>query len=266
MRSEEFFDTNPVFTFDEYRIARSGTGATLSTAKNLLAHHVASGRVVRVRQALYAAVPRGVPPAAFVPDSYLLTTHLAPDAVVCGHAALQFFGRAYSLWDRYHYFTRARRRSLRFRGTDFLPVQDPASLRTLDDRGGGVVERAHAGGTVRVSTLERALVDVLHDPGRAGGWEEVWRSLEMVEYFDIDAVVSYVVRLGSALTTARVGLFLDRHSAELLVETHHLDALRRLSPRQPRYLDASREPGRLVAGWNLIVPEYITGRRWEERG
>ncbi|MDP2182055.1 MAG: transcriptional regulator [Actinomycetota bacterium] len=266
MRSEEFFDTHPVFTFDEYRTARAESGATLSTVKNLLARHVVSGRVVRVRQALYASVPRGVPASDFAPDPYLLATCLAQDAVVCGHAALQFFGKTYSVWDRYHYFTGDRRRSLSFRGAEFVPVQDPAPLRGLADRGGGIAEHAHAGGTVRVTTLERALADVLHSPERAGDWEEVWRSLEMVEYFDLDEVIVYVIHLGSAITAARVGLFLDRHSSELLVEAHHLEALRGLSPRQPRYLDASREPGRLVSSWNLIVPEHLTERHWEERG
>jgi len=44
VRSEVFFDTHPVFTLDEFHAARVGTGAKLSTSKNLLAKHVASGR------------------------------------------------------------------------------------------------------------------------------------------------------------------------------------------------------------------------------
>lgn len=266
MRSEEFFATHPVFTFEEYRSARAGAEAPLSTAKNLLASHVSSGRVLRVRQGLYATVPRGVQASEFEPDPYLLATHMAGDSVVCGHAALQFFGKTYSLWARHHYFSVARRRPFTFRDNEFLPVQDPAPLRGREDRGGGIVERAHAGGRVRVTTLERALVDVMHAPERAGGWEEVWRSLEMVEYFDTERVAAYARALGSALTAARVGLFLDEYASRLMVDDEQLESLRRLSPRQPRYLDASHTKGRLVTGWNLIVPEYVAQRRWEEEG
>jgi predicted transcriptional regulator of viral defense system len=265
LRSEVFFDTHPVFTLDEFHAARLETGAKLSTSKNLLAKHVASGRLARVRRGLYATVPRGVSPELVTVDPYLLAGHLAPDAVVAYHAALQFFGKTYSVWSRFHYLTRDRRRATAEQGAEFVPVQDPAPLRVLADRGGGVLERPHAGGHLRVTTLERAMVDVLHEPERAGGWEEVWRSLEMIEYVDLDAVVAHALGLGSALTVARVGLFLEQHADALMVEEKYLEILGRHAPRQPRYLDATHASGRLVHPWNLVVPEYVLERGWEEQ-
>jgi len=147
---------------------------------------------------------------------------------------------------------------------EFVPVQARLALRVLPDLGGGVVDKRHAGGVARVTTLERTLVDVLDAPEKAGGWEEIWRSLEMVEFFDLDAVVEYVLKLGSALTVARVGFFLEQHRDALMVEEHYLDALRAEAPAQPRYLDVDRESGRLVPGWNLIVPERVLTRSWQE--
>jgi hypothetical protein len=37
--------------------------------------------------------------ATFTPDPYLVATSLAPDAVVARHAALQYRGRTYSVWN-----------------------------------------------------------------------------------------------------------------------------------------------------------------------
>ena len=193
-----------------------------------------------------------------------MATQLADDAVVAYHAALQFHGKAYSVWNRFHYLTRARQRRFAFRGLEFVPVRAAAALRDRPDLGGAVAEHRHAGGVARVATLERTLVDVLDAPERSGGWEETWRSLEMVEYFDLDAVLAYTQVLGSALTAARVGLFLEQHRDPLMVEARHLDALRELVPAQPRHLDARREPGKLVKGWNLVVPERALSRSWAE--
>ncbi len=265
MRSEVFFDIHPVFTLDEFHAARAETGVKLSTSKNLLAKHVASGRLVRVRRGLYATVPRGVSPEEATVDSYILAGHLARDAVVAYHSALQFFGKTYSVWSRFHYLTRGRRRPTVVQGAEFIPVQDPAPLRILEDRGGGIVERPHAGGHVRVTTLERAMVDVLDEPERSGGWEEVWRSLEMIEYLDLDAVVAHALALGSALTVARVGLFLEQHAEALMVDEWYFETLRGHVPRQPRYLDATHASGRLVHPWNLVVPEYVLERGWRSR-
>jgi predicted transcriptional regulator of viral defense system len=197
-------------------------------------------------------------------DPYLIATKLTSDAVVAYHAALQFHGKAYSLWSRYHYLTRHRARPFSFRGTEFVPVQVPVSARGCSFLGGGVLERRHAGGIVRATTLERALVDVLDAPGKAGEWEEIWRSLEMVEFFDLDEVVEYAARIDSALTVARVGFFLEQHQEELMVEERYLERLSELSPAQPRYLDNRREPGQLVTRWNLIVPERVLKRSWQE--
>jgi predicted transcriptional regulator of viral defense system len=205
-----------------------------------------------------------VPPEKAPVDPYLLASKLAGDAFVAYHAALQFHGKAYSVWHRFHYVTRGRFRTFSFRGQEFVCVQAPAALRGLPDLGGGIQEKRHAGGHVRVATLERTLVDVLHAPQRSGGWEEVWRSLEMVEFFDLDAVIDYTGKLGSALTAGRVGFFLERHREELMVEDRHLDALRRLAPAQPRYIDATREGGKLLPHWNLVVPEWILRQAWTE--
>ncbi len=265
MRSADFFATHPAFTHDEYLAARQeGESRSPRTAESLLARHVRAGRIVRVRRGLYAAVPAGAAASSFQVDPFLVASKLAPDAAVAYHAALQFRGRTYSIWHRFTVLTRAHPRPLLFQGNEFVGVQPPRALEGLPDQGGGVVEGAHAGGSVRVTTFERTLVDVLDVPDLGGGWEEIWRSLEMVEYFDLAAVIEHALKLESALTIARVGFFLEQHREPLFVEERHLLALAEHAPRQPRYLDRSREPGRLVKPWNLVIPERVLNRSWQE--
>ena len=265
MKPTDFFDRNPVFRFDDFAAAHAADGRrSRQTTASVLKQGVAAGRLLHLRRGLYASVPRGTDPACHPVDPYQVATHLAPGGVVAYHAALQFHGKAYSLWNRFFYLTRGRQRRFAFRDQEFVPVQVPAALRDLPNLGGGVVEQPHAGGVVRVATLERSLVDVLDAPERNGGWEEVWRSLEMVEFFDLDAVLAYTRALGSALTAARVGFFLEQHRETLMVEDQHLQAFRDMAPGQPRYLDARRESGKLVKGWNLVVPERVLNRSWAE--
>jgi predicted transcriptional regulator of viral defense system len=263
MKPTDFFACHPVFRYGEFVAAHTERGRrSRQTTASVLKQHVAAGRLLHLRRGLYASVPRGADPASHSVDPYLLATKLADDGIVAYHAALQFHGKAYSVWNRFHYLTRARQRRFAFRDLEFVPVQAAAALRARADLGSGVAEHRHAGGVARVATLERTLVDVLDAPDRSGGWEEIWRSLEMVEYFDLDAVLRYTRVLGSALTAARVGFYLEEHREPLMVETHHLDALRELAPAQPRYLDSRRERGKLVQPWNLVVPERVLTRSW----
>lgn len=261
MDSLEFFARHPVFTADEFVSSREDAGRhSRETSQKLLAYHVNAGRLVRVRRGLYAFVDPGLGGV----DPYLVATKLARDAAVAYHAAMQFHGKAHSVWSRYTYLTRAHPGRFHLGQGEFVAVRCPSALRALQDMGGGFLETPHAGGRVRVASLERTLVDVLDAPALAGGWEEVWRSLESVEFFDLDAVVEHALRRGSSLTVGRVGFYLERHRDILMVEDRHLEALRDRAPRQPLYLDRAREPGKLVAGWNLIVPERVLSQAWEE--
>lgn len=263
-RALAFFATHPVFTHAEFVTAHTAGGSSEHTSNSLLSKHLAGGRIVRIRRGLYASVAAGVDPAVLRPDPYLLATKASTDAVVAYHAALAFHGKAYSVWRRYAYLTAHRVRPFEFQGQEFVGVHVPAPVRALHDFGGGVLVRTHSGGEVRVTSLERCLVDLLHSPQHGGGWEEIWRSLEMVEYFDLAEVVRYTLLLGSALTVARVGFCLEQHGDAWMVEDEHLEPLRRHAPAQPSYLSARREPGKLVPRWNLIVPAYVLERRWEE--
>ena len=264
MNSREFFRLHPVFRHGEFVAAHTAGGRSPATSNNLLARHLAAGRLVRIKRGLYAAVPPGVDPHQATVDPYLAATRIAEGAAVAYHAALQFFAKSYSIWRRFHYLTPARSRPCSFRDLEFIPAQVPAALRDLPDWGGGIIETPHAGGRVRVTTLERALVDVLDSPQRGGGWEEIWRSLEMVEFFDLDAVIEYALKLGSSLTIGRLGYFLEQHREPLMVEEGHLRVLREYVPAQARYWDGARRTGSLVRPWNLIVPGRILHRRWEE--
>lgn len=263
MHSLDYFAAHPVFTHAEFVAAHTAKGRSPSTSNNLLAKHLAAKRLLRVRRGLYATVPRGIDPVHAAVDPYLIASHLSEDAVIGYHAALQFFGKSYSVWQRFHYLSGRRAKSFSFRGMEFIPVlrQAPRSGSAKEE---GVLETRHNGGQVRVTTLERTMVDVLSSPDKGGGWEEIWRSLEMIEFFDIDAVLRYTRLNGSALTAARVGFYLEQHRDPLMLEDRHLKPFEKLAPAQPGYLDSTRQSGKLLKRWNLIVPDYVLNRRWEE--
>ena len=266
MKPLDYFASHPVFRLEEFAAAHQA-GQTLKPESSLAAvkQHVRAGNLLRVRRGLYAVVPRGQTPDDAVVDPYLLASNAAPDAVVAHHGALQFHGKAHSLTREVPFLTATRAKPFAFRGGEFVPVAVPPPLRPLPAWGGGVVEKPRAGGTVRATTLERTLVDVLDAPRHGGGWEEIWRSLESVEFFDLDALIDYAFKLSSAVTVARVGFYLEQHREELMVEDHHLDRLRARTPRQPMYLErGKRESGKLLSRWNLVVPTRILNRSWAE--
>ncbi len=266
MKAQQFVAARPVFRAEEFgEFLAERDSKNIRTRDSLLAHYVKTGRLVRVRRGLYASVPPGRTPETVQPDPFLLASRMTPDAVLAYHTALEFHGRAYSSFHEFTYLTRATSRPAEFRGNTFRGVAFPKALLEKNRENFEVETADRSGLELRVTGLERTLVDVLDRPALGGGWEEVWRSLESVEYFDLEQVAEYALMLDNATTVAKVGFYLEQHAEQLMVEESALSSLRAHVPKQAHYLDRSAGgPSRLVEGWNLIVPEQILSRSWEE--
>ena len=259
----EFLALHPVFTSDEVaRVpGRRGTRSP-ATLRVLLSRQRTRGRVVSVRRGVFAVVPVGIRPDAAHVDPYLVASRLAPDAVLGYHTALELHGHGHSVFHRFQFLTRTAARACSFRSTVYQPVR---VARALADQDPGVQVVDRLGLDVRVTTLERTLVDALDRPDLCGGWEEVFRSLESIQAVEVAAVVEYALRLRCAMVAAKVGWFLELSAARLGVADDAIRTLRRRAPKSKQYIDrGSRHGHRLVTGWNLVVPTALADRRWDE--
>ena len=267
MKLRPFFHNYPVFTVEDFAGFLSSDGThNVRTQESLLAYHVKAGNIVRVRRGLYASVPPGASAETYPVDPFLLAARMAKDACLAYHTALEFHGKAYSVYERFTYLSGKSVPLITFRTHQFKGVSLPKALVQKNAVSFNVIKADRSGMAISVTGLERTFVDVLHRPDLTGSWEEIWRSLESVEYFDLEKVSSYVDLLGNATTAAKVGFFLEQHRESLMVDEEHLKMFRDRRPRRPHYMERGRrKAGRFVAAWNLVVPEEVYSRVWEEQ-
>ncbi len=266
MKVEDFFNRRPVFTNEELA-EFLGSGRTYGprTQESLLAYYTKTGRVVRVRRGLYAVIPPGATSETYPFDPFLLCSKMTRDAVLAYHTALEVHGKAYSVHQHLTYLSSRPLHPVAFRSQLLRGVKFPQTLLRKGKENYGVLEMDRSSLKIRVTSLDRTLVDVLDRPHLSGSWEEIWRSLESVEFFDLDKVVEYALLLENATAASKVGFFLEQHRETLMVDDVHLKPLRDLRPRQPHYLErGKRKAGRLATGWNLVVPREVFERSWEE--
>jgi predicted transcriptional regulator of viral defense system len=266
MNLQGLFATHTILTSEELVTFFNSQGQkNARTQASLLRYHTQKGRLSRIRRGLYLVVPPAATPKTCPVDPYLLASKLTKDAILAYHTALAFHGKAHSVSEQFLYLTDRQQRPTTFRNYRFRAVLVPRALRRKRKETTGVKVLERSGEDIRVTSLERTLVDVLDRPDLGGGWEELWRSLESIEFFDLEQVVRYALLLDNATTTAKVGFFLDQHRQSLMVEDSHLQRLRRCRPKAPHYIERnSRTQGKLVPAWNLIVPEAILKRSWQE--
>ena len=270
MNFRDFTYRHPIFRTDELVPAlgkdQPARGVNRPGSRHaLLSYHVSSGHILPVRKGLYWTVPPGMSPDNCPVDEFLVASKLTGDAILSHHAALSLHGCAYSAWNVVTYLTADKNvRSLRFRNIEYKPVAHPIELRKKKQLDWGVTTQDRLGINIRLTNLERTCVDVLHRPELAGGFEEIWRSLEAAPYLNLDKVVEYALLLDSANTNARLGFFLEQHKEKFSVKKLHLDPLRLHKPSVPRKMSVATSKGILVREWNLVVPADVYNRSWEE--
>lgn len=263
---EDFFATHAVFNSTELIafLEKRGTG-NIHSQKALLAYHVSAQHLLKIKRGLYAVVPRPYAPDNCPVDSYLIAGKFADDAVLAYHTALEFHGVAYSVFEHFTFLTHKIVPPLRFRTQLFRAVRFPVTLMEKTQENYGVEAVNRSGVEIRITNLERTFVDVLDKPNLAGGWEEISNSLDMIAVLDLNKVLDYSLVLNNATTIAKVGFFLERNQKKLGVTDQQLSLLEKHSPKRAHYLDRNRRhAGKLIKRWNLMIPEEVLEKTWEE--
>jgi predicted transcriptional regulator of viral defense system len=263
----QFLATHPVFTTEQWADYLNEHGSqNPRTRQSLLQYHEKRGHIRRLRRGLYASVPSGLEARNISIDPYLLASALADDAIIAYHTALMFHGRAYSTRNVFTYLTKQKdKRKLQYQGVIYRAVIHPPPLIRSGRESLGVQDVDRDGHNIRVTTLERTAVDVLDRPALTGGWEEVWRSLESIPYFDLNLLIEYTLALEKATIAAKVGFYLEQHNQTLMVDARSLERLRARRPKSPHYMSRNvRARARLIPQWNLVVPAEVVDRAWEE--
>jgi predicted transcriptional regulator of viral defense system len=265
MKINEFLNNYPVFTRAEIENFWQKKDPVKSKAiEQILQYHQKKGHIVKIRRNLYANVPLGRNPDTYSVDEFLIASKITSDAVLGYHTALEFFGHAYSVHNRYTYLTEKLASPFEFKGTTYKPISFPKRLLRKKKSKMFVEQIDHQGLYVEVTSLERTLVDMLDKGNLSGGWEEIWRSYLGIGYLDLEKVLEYTKNLENATTAAKVGYFLEENKETFSVRNTDLQQIEQWIPKQPTYMDKRLGKGTLVKRWNLIVPDYIVNHGWEE--
>ncbi len=257
--SRAFFSAHPVFRREEYARAvdRNPSDPVLSA---MLSQHLKAGNLRRIARGVFASVPPHAKGGHWAADRYLAASRLKADAIIAYHSALELQGAAYTDMPGVQALTRSG--PVVFKTPDFScrfvnaprGFDPPRDVTTLD----------RAGLPVRVTTLERTLVDVFARPDLAGGAEELRDSLALVLRVSSTALLRALETLGNAAAAAALGWWLEREQQRLGITTATLEAVRALRPKHPQYA-LGATPGAAVSarGWNILLPQVLVSPDFE---
>lgn len=262
-KTAAFFAANSVFTRKEFADAMKHSSAP-ATVASLLGHHLRAGHIKRVSREVFSTVPAHIPAERWVFDRFTAASKLREDGVLGYHSALELHGIAHAEFSEVQVISVGRPGSLglptgpcRFlRPAMALVRQGKLNFQTVTMDRQGVI--------IRLTDVERTVVDVLRRPEISGGADEVIQSLDLIQYLDPGKVVDYVDLLRNRTLAAILGWWLERRRAVIEFPEKLQSRLRALLPRSKHYcLGAKRGDAVLIERWRVLLPKRIANSAFE---
>lgn len=263
MKIKGFFEAHPVFRYEEFAAFMTALGTTRPESwRQQLSYHQKAGHLIHIRKFLYAVKPIFSQDVGV--DSYLIASKTTADAVLAYHTALELYGVAYTTFSELTILTAHQLKPFTYEGQRYRSVIK-SKVFFDDNVDYGIETVKRSGMFIKITSLERCIVDILDRPDLGGGWEEIWRSLDNITRFDANKLIEYTLLLKNATTVSKVGFFLEQLPAHLAIEKNVIEKLLPHIPKQTHYMNREeRKGGKYFEKWRLIVPLSIVNRLWEE--
>jgi len=213
------------------------------TAQSILDAYKKKGLIACVRRDLYVAI--SLETKQPVPNRYAIASHASPGAYVCYHSAFEYHGLANQVYYEVYTAATSRFREFEHDGITYRHLPSP-----FED---GI--EAKAGG-VRVTDLERTVVDGINDYEKSGSLEELLRCIGMIAYLDPVKLARYLHCYNKTILYQKAGYILEHYKDALKLPDSFFKGCRSEMPKSKRYLyrGLQREPHILSKGWALYVP------------
>jgi len=231
------------FTTDDV----AGLTGNRETAHSVIKAYKKKGLVENVRRDLLVAM--SLETKQPVPNRYAIASHAAPGAYIAYHSALEYHGIANQVYFELFAASKSRFRMFVHGGLTYTHTQSPIDA-GVESKDGGV----------RVTDLERTVIDGINDFSKVGGLEELLRSIEMIPYLESRKLLEYLNAYNKKFLYQKAGYILEHYKNGLKLSDDFFAVCKSKITNSKRYLYAGMQGESPVyhKSWALCVPKNFT--------
>lgn len=242
---DKYFE-NAVFTTKEFEHLFDNS----KSMNNSLSNYVKSGKIKRIKSGLYA----GVNPLTqdVFANKFEIASKANSSAYVSYHSALEYHGLANQVFHTITVSSPSRFSEFEFNGQSY---EFRVSL--FED---GVLN-IEGNSTIRVTDLERTVVDCINRIDDAGGAEELVQAVSLVTYLDENKILYYLKKYDKKFLYQKTGFLLAKIHGDIMSQEFY-DYCKKISNLHKNYLvDERNDNAKLDGEWQIIADTGLFNRR-----
>ena len=215
-----------------------------SAAAWRIKNYLQKGYIERVRRDLYAVISMETGQA--IPNRYQIASRVTDDACVSHHSAFEYYGYSNQVFYDVYFTTEKRVRPFSYDGVNYCP---------LVYRGDEGVIETDTG--IRVTSLERTVIDSIADFEKIGGLEELLRCLLLIPSLDPGKLLNALELYGRSQLYQKTGFILEALKNELSLPEHFFAECEKKSSASKTYLFEKQNDFVLHNRWKLFAPKDL---------
>ena len=202
------------------------------------------GYIEHIRRDFYAVI--SLETEQPIPNRFQIASRAADDACVSHHSAFEYYGYANQVFYTVYATTQKHVRPFSYDGVDYRFVASKGSAGVVDSEDG-----------VRVTSIERTVIDCIADFDKCGGLEELLRCLTLVPSLSADKLFVVLEQYGHGKLYQKAGYILEAFKDDLALPDSFFSVCEDRISDSKVYLTAEHEDFMLQKKWKLYAPDDL---------
>lgn len=214
-----------------------------AAAKSLITDYKRKGYIESVKRNLYATI--SLETNQPVANRYKIASSITKGAYVSHHTAFEYYGCANQVY--YKAYTSGEKRFAKFEydGVTYAYIAPRIEV--------GIDTKEN---DIRVTSIERTIIDSINDFEKIAGLEELLRCLKLVPYANEEKLLYFLHQYNKQVLYQKTGYILEHYKKQLRLTDNFFITCKENKKSSVRYLYTGLEnsPNLYEKDWKLVVP------------
>lgn len=216
---------------------------------NWIALKLKSKTYKKVRSNLYALIDPST--NDIYSTKFEIASKISDSSFICYHSALEYYGIANQVFGNVLVGSLTRFNNFFFNDNEFIckPVKNIKFVNNIVNEG------------IRVSSLEKTIIDCVDNIDLAGGIEEVLNALEQIKYINENKLLEILKDINKVFLYQKIGFLFELYNNQLDLSNEFFNECKSHITKKINYfMQYEFKETELNEKWNLIVPKNIKSR------
>lgn len=223
------------FTFDDFVHIVNDK----NLAKNTLRNYIQQGYIKRIRHNLYS--PISLETNECIADKFFIGASITETSFISHHSAFEFYGYYHQVYHVVNVSSISKFNSFEFEDNEYCFIKVSSDSFVEKIRG------------VKVSSIERTIVDSIKDSGKYIELEETLNCMKLIPYISIKDILKYLEQVNSKMLYKKVGFILSLFKEQWNISESFFQKCHEVSDSVKGYFDKNKEELVYNAEWRVFI-------------